>query len=79
MSEAQKTPNKPDSLPLQNIDWNAIIDLVGKANLYIVRYDGLLYSIINPDVTPFTLKNQRGGSLLRNRRDTGYTRRGIGI
>jgi Fic family protein len=50
MSETQNKPHKPENLPLKNIDWSAIIDLVGKANRFIARYDGLLHSIINPDV-----------------------------
>ncbi|MGB6038127.1 MAG: Fic/DOC family N-terminal domain-containing protein, partial [Cryomorphaceae bacterium] len=43
-------PYKPQPLPLQNIEWEAFLELMGKANRYIARYDGLLQSIINPDV-----------------------------
>lgn len=43
-------PFKPDSLPLATIHWDSIIDLMSKANRYIARYDGLLQSVVNPDV-----------------------------
>lgn len=43
-------PFKPDNLPVKNIQWEEIVDLMGKANRYIARYDGLLQSVVNPDV-----------------------------
>lgn len=43
-------PYKPTTLPLKNIEWSKLIELMGKANRYIARYDGLLQSVINPDV-----------------------------
>jgi len=43
-------PYQPHKLPIKNIDWSKLIDLMGKANRYIARYDGLLQSVINPDV-----------------------------
>ncbi len=48
-------PYKPHSLPIEPIEWGEIIDLMGKANRYIARYDGLLQSVINPDIllSPF--------------------------
>lgn len=43
-------PFTPHHLPLENLDWSKLIDLMGKANRYVARYDGLLQSIPNPDV-----------------------------
>lgn len=51
-------PFKPQLLPLENLEWEAFIDLMGKANRYIARYDGLLQSIINPDVLLSPLRTQ---------------------
>lgn len=50
MGGPQIQPYKPADLPIQNIDWSAFIELMGKANRYIARYDGLLQSIVNPEV-----------------------------
>lgn len=51
-------PYIPDTLPLENIEWPKFIDLMGKANRYIARYDGLLQSVINPDVLLAPLRTQ---------------------
>lgn len=51
-------PYIPDTLPLKNIEWAKFIDLMGKANSYIARYDGLLQSVINPDVLLAPLRTQ---------------------
>jgi len=51
-------PYQPKTLPLQTIDWPQLIDLMGKANRYIARYDGLLQSVINPDVLLAPLRTQ---------------------
>lgn len=51
-------PYKPQELPLSTIDWSKLIDLMGKANRYIARYDGLLQSVINPDVLLAPLRTQ---------------------
>lgn len=51
-------PYQPQPLPLKNIDWDQLIDLMGKANRYIARYDGLLQSVINPDVLLSPLRTQ---------------------
>ncbi|MEQ9262847.1 MAG: Fic/DOC family N-terminal domain-containing protein [Owenweeksia sp.] len=51
-------PYQPQSLPLKNIEWDSFIDLMGKANRYIARYDGLLQSVINPDVLLAPLRTQ---------------------
>jgi len=51
-------PFQPHSLPIKNIKWEDLIDLMGKANRYVARYDGLLQSIINPDVLLSPLRTQ---------------------
>jgi len=43
-------PFIPEKLPIIELDWTNFIDLIGKANRYVARYDGLLQSIVNPDV-----------------------------
>ena len=50
MNGTQTKPYKPRSLPPTSIKWEVFIDLMGKANRYLARYDGLLQSIVNPDV-----------------------------
>lgn len=51
-------PYIPQKLPLQTIDWSALVELMGKANRYVARYDGLLQSIINPQVLLSPLRTQ---------------------
>ena len=51
-------PYTPHTLPLKDIDWSQFINLMGKANRYIARYDGLLQSVINPDVLLAPLRTQ---------------------
>ncbi len=58
MGGPQMQPYKPAALPIQNIDWSAFIDLMGKANRYVARYDGLLQSIVNPEVLLSPLRTQ---------------------
>lgn len=43
-------PFDPETLPVENLNWSELIDLMGKANRYVARYDGLLQSVLNPDV-----------------------------
>lgn len=40
------------------MEWDKLIDLMGKANRYIARYDGLLQSVPNPDVLLAPLRTQ---------------------
>lgn len=51
-------PYRPQELPLKNLEWDRLIDLMGKANRYVARYDGLLQSVINPDVLLAPLRTQ---------------------
>ncbi len=43
-------PFKPDILPLKNINWLDFIEKMSEANRKIARYDGLLRSIVQPNV-----------------------------
>ena len=43
-------PFIPHELPPENIHWQKLVPLIGKANAAIARYDGLLQSLINPGV-----------------------------
>ena len=43
-------PFIPVKLPPNNINWQNLIPLIGKAHAAIARYDGLLQSLINPAV-----------------------------
>lgn len=41
-------PYKPESLPLQKLDWQKLISLMSEANRKIARYDGILQTMPNP-------------------------------
>ena len=43
-------PFDPGSLPPENIDWRALITLIGEANAALARYDGQLRTLVNPNV-----------------------------
>ena len=43
-------PYTPDLLPLQGLDYGRLIGLVGRANLELARYDGLLQGLVNPEI-----------------------------
>jgi Fic family protein len=43
-------PFIPKELPLQNIDWEKLVSLIGNANRGLARYDGVLQGIVNPDL-----------------------------
>ncbi|AXI99342.1 Fic family protein [Cyclonatronum proteinivorum] len=51
-------PYKPQRLPIEDLDWSAFIELVGKANRFVARYDGLLQSVVNPEVLLAPLRTQ---------------------
>lgn len=40
----------PKNLPIQNINWESFVHLIGKANVEIGRFDALLQNIPNPSV-----------------------------
>jgi Fic family protein len=45
-----RRPYIPGEFPPAEIEWKRIIPLIGKANAAIARFDGMLQSLINPDV-----------------------------
>lgn len=49
---------EPDKLPLAEIDWTSLVQLIGKANFALARYDGMLRGIINPAVLLSPLTTQ---------------------
>lgn len=51
-------PSKPEKLPLNNIQWNKLIPHIGKVNRAIALYDGILYSLPNPEVLLSPLTTQ---------------------
>lgn len=51
-------PYEPELLPLDCIDWPAHVPLIGRANAALARYDGMLQSIVNPDVLLSPLTTQ---------------------
>ena len=40
------TPFKPEFLPLENIDWEDLIPLIGQASQSTARFDGYLGSML---------------------------------
>lgn len=51
-------PYTPDDLPLQNLNFQLLLGLVGQANAALARYDGLLQGIPNPAVMLSPLTTQ---------------------
>jgi len=51
-------PYKPESLPIETIDWGALIGYISQANRELARYDGLLQSMVNPEVLLSPLRTQ---------------------
>jgi len=45
-----KEPCIPHPLPLDDLDWRALLPLVGRANNCLARYDGMLQTLPNPSV-----------------------------
>lgn len=51
-------PYKPQSLPIQSLEWKPLISLVGRANAVLSQYSGLLKGIVNPHVLLSPLTTQ---------------------
>lgn len=51
-------PYEPEKLPLENLDYQRLLPLVGQANAALARYDGLLQGIPNPEVMLSPLTTQ---------------------
>ncbi len=51
-------PYIPDNLPLSSIDWERHVNLIGKANAALARYDGILLGMVNPQIllSPLTTR-----------------------
>ena len=43
-------PFIPHELPLTNLDWKTLTPLIAKANAELARYDGLLQTMLNPEI-----------------------------
>ncbi len=51
-------PYNPQKLPLQKLNWEKFVHLIGKANAEVARFDGLLQSMPNPAVLLSPLTTQ---------------------
>lgn len=51
-------PYKPKHLPLDCIDWESHVTLIGQANAALARFDGAMQTIINPHVLLSPLTTQ---------------------
>jgi len=58
IDEIKMNPYRSQSLPLPDLDWASLVDLLSNANRQLARYDGLLQSIINSEVLPSPLRTQ---------------------
>ena len=43
-------PGIPPALPVDSLDWRALVPLVGRANQALARYDGILSALPNATV-----------------------------
>lgn len=51
-------PFQPEQLPIETIEWKSLIPQIGKANRAIAGFEGVLYSVPNPDVLLSPLTTQ---------------------
>ena len=51
-------PFEPQQLPIEGIQWDSLIPLVGRANRSLAYFDGILYGIANPDILLSPLTTQ---------------------
>jgi Fic family protein len=51
-------PFVAERLPINNIDWPALVPLIGQANRALALYDGILYGVPNPEVLLSPLTTQ---------------------
>lgn len=51
-------PYRPDSLPIQSLDWAEHIGIIGQANRAIAQYDGVLLGVPSPEVLLAPLTTQ---------------------
>ena len=43
-------PFVPEKLPVQHVQWEPLIPLIGRANRAIAHFDGVLYGVPNPEL-----------------------------
>jgi Fic family protein len=51
-------PFIPEKLPIQGIEWESLIPLIGRANRALAQYDGVLYGLPNPEILLSPLTTQ---------------------
>lgn len=51
-------PYKPETLPLENLNWVHLISLISEANRKLARYDGILLTLPNPQLLLSPLTTQ---------------------
>ena len=51
-------PHTPDTLPINDINWEPLIPLIGASNRALAQYDGILYAVPNPEVLLSPLTTQ---------------------
>jgi len=51
-------PFIPQKLPIQEVAWESLIPLIGKANRALAQYDGVLYGVPNPEILLAPLTTQ---------------------
>ncbi len=51
-------PAIPQRLPIQEVQWEPLIPIIGRANRAIALYDGVLYGVPNPEVLLSPLTTQ---------------------
>jgi len=51
-------PFTPQTLPIEDVEWEPLIPLIGPANRALAQYDGVLYSLPNPEVLLSPLTTQ---------------------
>lgn len=58
LSTTKMKPFELQTLPIQEIQWEPLIPLIGEANRALARYDGALYGVPNPEVMLSPLTTQ---------------------
>jgi Fic family protein len=51
-------PFEPQQLPIEEIRWDSLIPLIGRANRSLAYFDGVLYGVANPDILLSPLTTQ---------------------
>jgi len=53
-----KTPYKPQAIPIHELKWEELIPLIGMAQAAVARFDGILQSMVNPELLLSPLSTQ---------------------